>query len=71
MLSNRTQIVLSYVRGVSDGTMKADPEILRMISGLMAGLPVEEAQEFREEFLTVGPGRVVSRPLRREDDEDR
>lgn len=53
MLSNRTQIVLAYVRGVSEGTMKQDPEILRMISGLMAGLPVEEAEEFREEFLTV------------------
>lgn len=53
MLSNRTQIVLAYIRGVSEGTMKQDPEILRMISGLMAGLPVEEAEEFREEFLTV------------------
>lgn len=53
MLSNRTQVVLAYVQGVADGTMKSDPEVLRMISGLMAGLPIEEAEEFREEFLTV------------------
>lgn len=53
MLSNRTQILLDYLKGVSAGTLKRDPEVLRMISGLMAGLPVEEGDAFRDEFMTV------------------
>lgn len=53
MLSSRTQILLQYVQGVVDGTMKRDEQVLRMIAGLMAGLPIEDSPEFRNEFATV------------------
>jgi COP9 signalosome complex subunit 6 len=54
MLSNRTQILLAYLQGVQSNTLRRDPEVLRLISGLMAGLPVEDPEEgvFREEFET-------------------
>lgn len=53
MLSSRTQVILAYLRGVSDGSLRRDDEVLRMIGGLVAGLPVEEGQAFRAEFETV------------------
>jgi len=59
MLSNRTQIVLAYVRGVSERTMKQDSEIFSMISGLMAGLPGSRRRgSSREELLTVSSTRL-------------
>lgn len=64
MLSSRTQILLQYVQGVVDGTMKRDEQVLRMIAGLMAGLPIEDSPEFRNEFATVRPlGSLLPPPL--------
>lgn len=59
MLSNRTQVLLEYVRGVSEGRLARDEEVLRMIGSLLAGLPVEEGEEFREEFMTVRRARPL------------
>ena len=53
MLASRTQLILAYLRGVADGSLRRDDEVLRMIGGLMAGLPVEGGQAFRAEFETV------------------
>ncbi|CED84943.1 COP9 signalosome, subunit CSN6 [Phaffia rhodozyma] len=49
-LSNRTQLIVSYLDGCLRGDLRVDQEVLREIESLLGGLPVDGGHAFREEF---------------------
>lgn len=51
MLSDRISLCLSYVKAVRQGQAPRDPETLRSIKAILAGMPAMDSAEFKEEFL--------------------
>ena len=53
MLHSRVKLVLQYIKGVEDGTLTPNHEILREAYTLSHRLPVVQNPAFKEEFYTV------------------
>lgn len=53
MLSDRINLVLTYMQSVQSGALPKDHESLRQISSLLSNLPAGEGQDWKEEYLTV------------------
>ena len=51
MLTERIEIVRSYLQLVADGTVPADHEILREIKSLCAKLPAIDTPRYHDEFM--------------------
>lgn len=53
MLSDRIQLVVSYISAVRQGTAVRDEEVLRSVKSILAQMPAMDSEEFRNEFLKV------------------
>lgn len=60
MLFDRINVCRDYVAGVREGTVPRDNETLRQINSIMCSMPAIDSPDFRDEFLKVSAGVLLS-----------